>query len=767
MIRLYNLIKKIQDGVKSIDKRAVKVSIAVAILFASVWVIYGFHLKEFTGAYRDSMRSFVISQTEKESQGISNEFQNKSDTIMYGSRSIGRIGLDNGNEDISEVLAMMKKVGNFENVVFIDYDGTVYFNDGAVAKDYDVASIVDMCDTSREFTVFNNKSKFLSSYGGFGIIAPVRKDNGVIGYVCGVATYDILVDEEDFRSDLPHDEIIIDESGNIVAQIFYNDVVKTVTEDVSFFDCLLEATAEEDYSNFARDYNERLAAGKPGSSTVATYSGNNTFFYYPIEGSDGWVVMNCYPESTISTRTQEKQVKALVLFAVIVFIMIVAAALIIRYLSDERKRVTELEFLDGLTGAYNRNAFVSHTEKLLKENKNLPYYMICFDVINFRIINETYGHERSDTIIKAMAEACKEAFGHNETYGRLTADVFVALTIDDGEEDERIEFIENKIAEEARKVFINHPIKIKRGRYEVININESINRMIDKSNIARKYVNFDMGQYSCQYSEALMNDARKAEEIESRMNEALKNGEFKPYLQGKFNIIENKVVGAEALVRWIRPDGTVVPPGDFIPLFERNGFVEKIDFYMLEEICKYLRRMLDEGREVYKVSVNQSRYLLNDPEYVSRVKEILLRYQIPVGLIELELTETVFFHEKDRMIRMMNELKLMNVNLSIDDFGSGYSSFNILKDVPFDVLKIDREFLSDSVHTEKGKWILQEIVEMAHGLGMGVICEGVETQEQIDLLASIHCHYAQGFFYARPIPMEEFIEKFNTLKHGE
>lgn len=764
MVKLYTFIKKMQDSMKAIDMRAIKVSIAVALLFAAVWGIYGWHLKDYTNAYRSIMRNFVISQTEKESQAISNEFQSKSDTILYGARSIARMGLNNGNEDISKVLSTMKRVGDFENIVFIDCEGTVYFTDGAVAKDYDVASVIDICDTNKEFTVFNNKGKFLSSYGGFAIIAPVRSGNEIIGYVCGVAPYDILVDEEDFRGDLPHDEVILDKSGNIVAQIYYNDVVRTAQEEVSFFDNLLEVTTEDEFNKLVKEYNERTEAGVPGTNTIETDKGKNTFLYYPIEGSNGWVVMSCYPDATLKSRTQEIQVKALIMFTVIVLIMILAAALIIRYLGDERKRVTELEFLDGLTGAYNRNAFVAHAEKILKENKNLPYYMICFDVINFRIINETYGHERSDIIIKAMAEACKEAFGHNETYGRLTADVFVALTIDDGEEDERIEFIENKIAEEARKVFINHPIKMKRGRYEVININESINRMIDKSNIARKYVNYDKAQFSCQYSENLMNDARKAEEIESRMNEALKNGEFKPYLQGKFNIIENEVVGAEALVRWIRPDGTVVPPGDFIPLFERNGFVEKIDFYMLEEICKYLRRMLDEGRNVYKVSVNQSRYLMNDPEYVSRVKEILLRYQIPVGLIELELTETVFFHEKDRMIKMMNELKMMNVDLSIDDFGSGYSSFNILKDVPFDVLKIDREFLSDSVHTEKGKWILQEIVEMAHGLGMSVICEGVETQEQIDLLASIHCHYAQGFFYSRPIPMEEFIEKFNTIK---
>jgi len=761
MNKLYNVVKRISEGIESIDKKAVKISLTVAVLFAVVWLIYGIHLNDFTHEYKSVMFDFIMSQTEKESQCISSEFEKKCEIITHGSRSIG-ISLASGNNDeIANILATISSTGKFESTVYIDKNNTIYFQDGSIARDYDVAPIVAKYESGSSYTAFNNMEGFIDSKGGLGVISRVVQNNETVGYICGVSDYDSLVNHEDLRRELPHEEVILDNTGTVTARIYSNDSVKAAENEISFFDSLHDVMTETDYDAFTREFNECVSANVSGLNRVSTSDGILTLIYYPILGSDGWTVMNCYPNYVIMTKTRSIQIKAILMFTLIVIIMIITAILLIKYLSSERKRVTELEFLDGLTGVYNRNAFVSHAEKTLKENKNLPYYMICFDVINFRIINETYGHERSDIIIKAMAEACKEAFGHNETYGRLTADVFVALTIDDGEEDERIEFIENKVAEEAKKVFINHPIKIKRGRYEVVDIAESINRMIDKANIARKFVNSNSTQASCQYSEELMNDARKAEDIESKMELALQNGEFKPYLQGKFNMVENRVVGAEALVRWIKDDGTVIPPGDFIPLFEQNGFVEKIDFYMLEEICKYLRRMIDEGREVYKISVNQSRYLMNDPEYVSKVKDILLRYQIPIGLIEMELTETVFFHEKERMIKMMNDLKTMNVELAIDDFGSGYSSFNILKDVPFDVLKIDREFLTDSVHTEKGKWILQEIVEMAHGLGMSVICEGVETQEQIDLLVSIHCHLAQGFFYSRPIPMDEFIEKYN------
>lgn len=766
MNKVYKAIIRLIDRIKSVDVKAVRISIIVAVLFAMVWVIYGFHLNDFTSKFREVMSDLILARTESESESISSEFSTRCSVVMHGARSVAKVPKNEYEKGIPEVLTSLMEDNSFSSMVFIDNNGVVYFADGSIAKDYDTDPIVEICDDFANYTPFNNKEGYFNSEGGLGIISPVIYRGVKKGHLLAVCSYDLMVKTENYRRNILHDEIILDDAGNVVAQIFENAVVDISKKGVDFFDTTQSVLIAEEQKDFTFEYGECMAANIPGRYTAQSDLNKTTFIFYPIEGCPGWSVMNCYPEASIKAETKEIQLKALTMFMFIVFLMIFAATTIIRYVGKEQRRVTELEFLDGLTGVYNRNAFVAHSETVLKENKNLPYYMICFDVINFRIINETYGHERSDVIIKAMAEACKEAFGQNEVFGRLTADVFVALTIDDGEEEERIRFIENRIAEEGKKVYINHPIKIKRGRYEVVNIAESINRMIDKANIARKYINNNSNSASCQYSDDLMNDARKAEEIESKMEAALVNGEFKPYLQGKFNMVENHVVGAEALVRWVRPDGSIVPPGDFIPLFEQNGFIERVDFYMLEEICKYIRRMLDENREVYKISVNQSRYLMNDPEYVNRVKEILLKYKIPVGLIELELTETVFFHEKDRMIKMMNDLKLMNVNLSIDDFGSGYSSFNILKDVPFDVLKIDREFLTDAVHTEKGKWILKEIVDMAHGLGMSVICEGVESQEHIDLLISIDCHYAQGFFYARPIPMEEFIEKYNTVKQG-
>ena len=291
--------------------------------------------------------------------------------------------------------------------------------------------------------------------------------------------------------------------------------------------------------------------------------------------------------------------------------------------------------------------------------------------------------------------------------------------------------------------------------------------MIDKANLARKSVVTSSRSLEAEYREQLMEETRKQERVESRMHEALDKGEFRPYLQPKWNMVTDQIYGAEALIRWVDSKGNVIPPSEFIPVFEKNGFIEQVDFYMLDAICKYIREMLDQGREVYPVSINQSRYLLYDPNYIMKVQEIMLKYRVPKGLIELEITETVFFNEKERMLEVMRNLKEFNMNLSIDDFGSGYSSLNLLRDIPFDVLKIDRGFLDESSQSETGKWILRKIVEMADGLNLKVICEGVETHEQVEMLLDIGCIYAQGFLYSRPVPLDDFMEKYNVLREED
>ena len=254
-------------------------------------------------------------------------------------------------------------------------------------------------------------------------------------------------------------------------------------------------------------------------------------------------------------------------------------------------------------------------------------------------------------------------------------------------------------------------------------------------------------------------------EIENRMVDALKNDEFQAWYQPKYELKTRKVIGAEALVRWISPTMGFMPPGKFIPLFEQNGFVIQVDYCVLEKACQLQRQRLDAGKEIVPISVNQSRLHMTEDGYLDKMRAIIEKYKLPPNVIELEITETMF-GDFDRETsrrnaeRIVKRLKEIGFTISVDDFGAGYSSFSLLSSLPMDVLKIDRSVLTGADTSPKMKKILGKVIELGDSLGMRVICEGIETPEEENLLLSLGCRYGQGFFNAKPMPVNDFVAFF-------
>ena len=253
--------------------------------------------------------------------------------------------------------------------------------------------------------------------------------------------------------------------------------------------------------------------------------------------------------------------------------------------------------------------------------------------------------------------------------------------------------------------------------------------------------------------------------IEGRMEKALIDGEFKAWYQPKYDIRTREIIGAEALVRWISPELGFMPPGKFIPLFERNGFVIQVDYYLLEQTCKLQRQRLDEGKEVVPISVNQSRLHMTEEGYLEKMQMIVDTYELPAGLIELEVTETMFgdFDAKagqQNAAHVIRELHKMGFSVSVDDFGSGYSSFMMLGSLPMDVMKIDRSLLTGADKSPRMRDILRNVINLGHALEMKVLCEGIETREEEELLLELGCYYGQGFLNAKPMPVADFVEFF-------
>ncbi len=287
--------------------------------------------------------------------------------------------------------------------------------------------------------------------------------------------------------------------------------------------------------------------------------------------------------------------------------------------------------------------------------------------------------------------------------------------------------------------------------------------MVDKARTAAQTVKESLKEKYTFFEDSFNQSSAHFEQLKRAVIKAIENDEFVPYYQPKVDINTKKLIGSEALVRWIR-DGKVVPSNEFIPLCERTGIIVNIDLLMLEKVLQFLKENLDAGIKCTPISINFSRLHLNSPDFINKLTSRIQHYQVPPELIEVELTESAFFDNLNLIHSFTTQLHEHGIRMAMDDFGSGYSSLNMLKDIPIDVLKIDKEFLSTKENKHRQEIIFRSIVSMANNLGIQIVVEGVETIENIELMKRSQCYIAQGYYFARPMPTFDFIEIFRGGK---
>ncbi|MDO4545781.1 MAG: EAL domain-containing protein [Bacillota bacterium] len=407
---------------------------------------------------------------------------------------------------------------------------------------------------------------------------------------------------------------------------------------------------------------------------------------------------------------------------------------------------------DPLTGIFNKEAFYRHTEKMLKANPDVQYVMIRWEIAKFKMINTLFGSEVGDRVLKKMAEAVKLAEGIG-TYGHLEADHFVmCLPLSNVDFDNLL----RKDAIDFDDLGISHKIVSNIGVYIIDEPDLPVDQMCDRALMALKNIKGSYKSSFAIYDDEIRKNMITEQIIQDRMDEALECGEFEVYLQPIHSLSHNAVASAEALVRWNYKWKELMSPGIFIPIFERNGFIAQLDMYMFESVCRILKDRKDKGLEEIPISVNASRRTLYDRDFCSKVNAITEKYGVEPHLLKIEITETAYTDNPQQLLEIVNELKEVGYPILMDDFGSGYSSFNILKDIPIDMLKIDLKFLEGFEKGGKVGTILTSVLRMARWLGISVIAEGVETDEQRAFLKSITCDFIQGFVFSKPMPVAEF-----------
>ncbi|MDO5293722.1 MAG: GGDEF domain-containing phosphodiesterase [bacterium] len=422
-----------------------------------------------------------------------------------------------------------------------------------------------------------------------------------------------------------------------------------------------------------------------------------------------------------------------------------------------QKKAKLLENTDTLTGCNNLITFTEEAHKILLANTKDTFILFYSDINKFKLFNEQYGYSEGDRIIIEFTNALRSIIEEEETFGRITCDKFVALfNYNDPK------YFLGKI--KALNDYMNTIMSPKNTPYRIsiiiglsiVDPSLSIPLNIDCANMARKSItNRHKSRYAF-FNEAMKQELINQNEIEEQMELALENKEFHVYYQPKFNLQTNQFAGAEALVRWHHGTKGIIPPDKFIPIFEENQFILKLDFFVFETVCKHLHKLLDLGKEVKPVSVNFSRLHLNNKDMVDKLKHIIEQYDVPSDYLEIELTETAFQLDNNNMFTTLIQLHNMGLKISMDDFGSGLSSLNLLRTLPCDILKLDKDFFQQGASTEREQIVIKMIVQMAKGLNMVIISEGVETEEQAEFLKSIQCDLAQGYLYSKPIIEAEY-----------
>ena len=507
-------------------------------------------------------------------------------------------------------------------------------------------------------------------------------------------------------------------------------------------------------------YQALQQAVQSGSSYTFSFTDDGQKYWGtlgPLSYND-WYLVSVVPASYINQGYRQMMFVfvATTLLLILVFTFLLLYTSHIRYASTQK--IEHLAYYDDITGTYNTNKFMELAAEQLSRDKN--YTLVLLDLHGFKFINASFGFAVGDRLLRGVASILARALGPDELYYHRFADQFGFLlhTQDMQEIRTRVTDIMDAVSAFELIPGESHPIHCYCGIKinQMFSDNLNVGLLQDRAAAALHQVKNLHGNHYAFYDHALLERAQYKNTVEQHMHAALQGHEFIAYLQPKYDLRTERIVSAEALVRWRKPDGSLVPPGNFIPIFEQNGFITQLDLYILEEVCRYQRAWLDAGLPIVPISVNQSRLLFYQEHYLETVHALVAKYALDPKYIILEITESLATNNADEITAVISGLHQMGFSLSMDDFGAGYSSLNLLRELAIDELKLDRDFLSDGAQDARSQVILHSIIDLARQLHITTVCEGIETREQADQLRDLGCDIAQGYFFSRPIDAEAF-----------
>lgn len=554
--------------------------------------------------------------------------------------------------------------------------------------------------------------------------------------------------------------LVIDQQGEVLISH------PTASENNMFR--VMEASTE--YKRFSKEeMYQNIREGKEGVFGYI-FDGKQRFLsYYPI-GYNQWYAVAILPIVSIAQKITSLIWVSLLICLSVIGVLGLLLAFILRREHQNAKALYKMGFVDEVTGWDNLNAFQLKFPATIGtfHEQQKPFAMVLLNLNHFKALNDMYGFEQGDKVLRQTDGLLRQNLQEGELCCRSTADRFVLLLGCPSREElsERLEMLISQIEKSCQVEDEPLLLSLTGGIY-VIEEDTPFYIMLDRAKLALDTAKQRAGSryafYDREYLQKLVTEKR----IESNMETALAERQFKVYLQPKYSFQTGKMVGAEALVRWIHPVKGMIRPDWFIPVFERNGFVLKLDHYIWQEVVSFLKKRLAAQLPVVPVGVNFSRLHLDDPQFIESISQVAQEYGVESKWLEAELTESVVFGNTERMQQVLHALHAKGFSVAMDDFGAGYSSLNVLKNLDFDCVKLDKEFLARGETNPRMRQVISGLVKMIKELGSKIVAEGVETEEQAAFLRSIGCDTAQGFLYSRPLPLEEFEKKLDQEKSSD
>ncbi|MBQ8799364.1 MAG: EAL domain-containing protein [Lachnospiraceae bacterium] len=625
--------------------------------------------------------------------------------VVFG---IAAVILEVTNRKLTEGYENSTKVANF----FLEDDGSLLLN-----PENKVLLYMDVMDEIEGISVVDKNGDKIWS------------DNGQYPDLGNALRGDLV-----FAGNKAFVDIIMEEDENV---IYFDDSGSLRLNEALFY--------QLDFLHVLRDNNKAVLEFKiwfliPTGETTVCVLNNLTIYGYDV------------------------QMMLLIMALLVVLVVIFSLWYIISFISVivNQGRTSKIIYMDMLTGGENWLYFTKKSTKLIKKKSGKRNYAVVhLRMQKYRSFCTCFGINKGEELIERIYGAVKKKIRKNEVMAHYEKADF-GMLLYYTEELELASRLE-EMAQMLDETFLNIKLKFRFGVCEVEQGSTDVEEMYNNAVLARELHGDDKEQRIAFFNIEMNKQRIWERKVEDDMERALINKEFQVYLQPKFSTGEEKLGGAEALVRWIHPTEGFVPPNKFIPIFEKNGFILKLDDFMIEEVAKQQAKWIAEGWNVVPISVNVSRAHFTREDLAEHICEIVDRYQVPHDVIELELTESAFFDDKQVLLSTVQKLRNAGFLVSMDDFGAGYSSLNSLKELSIDVLKIDADFFRGTESLERGMLIVSEVINLAKKLNMKIVAEGIESREQVDFLTEQECDLIQGYYYAKPMPLAEYEKTYKVL----